>query len=156
VKASKKQLKFSWGQGAETLMDAFGNPLNDLGSSYALCIYDGSGASQPVTHSLAIAGRRYCGKKRCWSIVGDTGFKFGDKEGVPFGMTGVKLASGGNGKAKVGARGKGANLAVPDLAALQTPLTVQLVVNTPGGEECWSATFNAVDTQSAEQWKAKF
>jgi len=53
----------------------------------------------------------------------------------------VKLKAGAAGKATISFQGSGAKLAMPDLSAVDGPVTVQL--HRSGGAPCFGATFAA-------------
>jgi 6-phosphogluconolactonase (cycloisomerase 2 family) len=150
----KDQLKFNWTKGEQTALAAFGDPPNNVNSLYSLCVYAGSPTQGLVSAAVVLPGGRFCGKKRCWSKSGTSGFGFKDKEGIPHGITAGKLAAGGDGDVRVQIQGKGTNLELPELP-LETPVTVQVVVKVGANDECWGATFSDPNTTSTEQFKAK-
>ena len=123
----------------------FGSPTTTTG--YVLCLYDQSGLKM----TAKAPADRMCGSKPCWK-AGTSGFKYKDKTGIPDGLTGLKLKAGAAGKAKIGVKGKGANLPVPMLP-LTTPLRVQLKRADTGG--CWDATYSSAIINTASKLKAK-
>jgi hypothetical protein len=124
---SKDSLLWKWIKGAATAKSEFGDPVN--AHSYQLCIYDGGGlaAGAAIPFGSAWTERR-------------SGFKFKDSAGSAGGVRTVLLKAGADQKAKVIVRGKGGNLDMPDLAALSSPLTVQL--KRAGGAVCWGARYS--------------
>ena len=128
---AKDFLLWKWLKGAATDAAEFGNPVNT--DTYELCLYAGtasvSSATAPVDSS--------CDGTTCWKQTG-SGFKYRDPQRSPDGLQTILLKAGADGKAKIVVRGKG--VAMPDLDALASPLTVQLRRN--GSSVCWGATYS--------------
>ena len=144
-KASDNSDKLIWKllKGEETLLADFDNPPG--GTDYQLCVYDKTGGSDTVIMSLDIPGGGN------WSAK-SKGFKYKDKQAASDGVKIVLLKEGVAGKAKIIVKGKGAGLPMPDLSALDLPLTVQL----SNGTECWESTFlSNVLKSDPEFFKAK-
>jgi cysteine-rich repeat protein len=113
--------------------DELGTPNVD--TPYLLCVYDAAAPSQPTLAFAALAGRT-CGKKPCWRPSGSAGFTYHAGEGMPDGLTDLKLRPGGG--TAITVKGKGPRLHLPpDLPV--PPLTVQLVRG--GAGVCWDADF---------------
>jgi hypothetical protein len=103
-----------------------GDPLNT--HTYELCVYDGSGLVASATAPSGVT----------WQPAG-SGFRYRDPTGLPDGLGKILLKAGADDKAKIIVRGKGENLAIPDLTMLTSPLTVQL--KRSGSDVCWGATY---------------
>ena len=74
-----------------------------------------------------------------WQEIGK-GFKYKDTSLAPDGVQKVLLKEGDSLKAKIIVKGKGTNLAMPNLATLASPLTVQL--KRGGSSVCWGAVYS--------------
>jgi hypothetical protein len=129
----KHRLVWKWLAGSATKAE-FGNPLAT--ESYRLCIYD---AGALVSSARADAGG-ICHGRACWKETA-LGFTFKDRDLTPDGWYQLVLKEGPTGGAKLFAKGRGANLQMPDLAALTGPLDVRL--HTSSGTVCWGATYSA-------------
>jgi hypothetical protein len=153
---TKDQLKWLWNKGAETLVSAFGNPV-DGATHYALCVYDANNSRpQPVSGSL-VRPRRVCDlikNKRCWATAGASGFKMTDKAGTDDGITQITLKAGAAGKAKIQVKGQGAALDMPALG-LALPVRVQLVALNGSQAKCWEATYSTALANDPGKFKAK-
>ena len=114
------------------------------GDDYRLCVYDGAAMAQPRLSAAAPAGS-------AWSASG-TGVTYRSGSGAPHGLRLAKLKAGAAGSAKVLVKGKGAALALPPLAGLVAPVTVQLR-NADGS--CWGATFSTPDVATPTLFKAR-
>ena len=134
---SKSKLSWKWNKGqATSLMSDLGNPVTT--TSYRLCVYGGTGT---LIMNLAVPAGGMCSGKPCWKAT-HTGFKYKDKLGTSNGVTALNLQSGVDGKAKIGAKGKGMNLLVPPLPLNQTTAVhVQLINSTTA--TCWDAHYSA-------------
>jgi len=132
------QLSWRWGRGDATAQAEFKDPV-DGSPTYRVCLYDASGAAQPLTEMVVPPGGR-CGKASCWKRVGTSGFLYNDKPGSSDGITGMKLKAGVVRKASVALSGKGVNLPMPS-PGLTLPVTVQLVIADDGGFTCWQTTY---------------
>jgi hypothetical protein len=129
----KDKLQWKWTMGSVTPKMDYGNPLGS--DDYVLCLYDGSGLL--VTAVAPASG--LCAGKPCWKEQAG-GFIYKDKELTPNGLAQLRVREGLDGKAKIGVKGRGALLALPDLITLTSPLTVQ--VHHTGGALCWGATYS--------------
>jgi hypothetical protein len=128
----KNQLVWKGLKGATTMKAEFGNPLTT--DSYAFCVYDNSG----LLTSTTIAPGGTCNFRPCWSEKLFS-FNFVDKQLAQGGILSIFLKEGPDGTAKFVVKGKGANLAMPDLTSLTSPVTVQLK-NSLGN--CWGAVYS--------------
>ena len=110
-------------------------------------MYDGGA----LRESLALPAGGVCGGRPCWKENG-AGFQYADKTGL-HGITRLTLKSGtAPGKAKILAKGRGQNLALPSLPFAQ-PVVVQLRSATG---VCWEATFGAPALRNqSDQFKDK-
>jgi glucose/arabinose dehydrogenase len=120
-------LLWKWLKGAATDFMELGDPLNT--HTYELCVYDGSGLVASATAPSGVT----------WQPAG-SGFRYRDPTGLPDGLGKILLKAGADDKAKIIVRGKGENLAIPDLTMLTSPLTVQL--KRSGSDVCWGATYS--------------
>ncbi len=144
-KATDKSDKLIWKllKGEETTLGDFGNPVAT--TDYLLCVYDQTGAQDTIIMSLEIpSGADWQSKT--------TGFKYKDKSTTPDGVKVIVAKAGDAGKAKIIVKGKGVNLPMTDLTALDLPLTVQL----SNGTQCWESSFQSnVLKSDPENFKAK-
>jgi len=137
----KDVLSWKW-KGAAPLVA--GDPTATTG--FTLCLYDGSASPQPlVSNEVAPGGT--CGTKPCWSAP-VSGFKYGNKDGAPDGVTKLKLTTAAPGKIVV--KGKGGGLPLLGLP-YASPVTVQLLAS---NGECWEASYTAPVLSDATQYKA--
>lgn len=128
-------LLWKWIKGSATQKGDFGTPLVD--SDYQFCIYRGS-APRLVLSASAPAGE-LCDDRPCWS-ENRAGFRYADRDLTPNGLMRMSLREGIQEKAKIVLKGKGSNLAMPGLMALDSPVTVQLMDLKTGS--CWQATYS--------------
>lgn len=107
-----------------TTFAEFGDPFTD--TDYALCVYDESGASQPVLQARMPAGDT-CNLVPCWTELSPPGkaVRYLDSLQDPDGIRFLLLRSGDEGTARVSTRGRSGNLDLPS-GALTPPVTVQL------------------------------
>jgi hypothetical protein len=142
---------WKWGAGDETDLIDLADPLTT--DDYALCIYEAP-ADTPLFTALVPAGGT-CGTKPCWSAVGTTGFKYGDKEATPHGAQKTSARTGIATKAKALFKGKGVNLSASPYGMpappLATPVRVQLQVS---GGACFEATYSSPITNLPGSFKA--
>lgn len=150
---AKDSVKWKWGKGVATTITDIGDPVGGQ-AHYSLCVYDGSGAPQPIVDAAA-AAQASCGTKSCWKSQGSKGVSYKEKTGRSGGTTQVKLGAGAGGKAKADFQGKGALLALPPLPAT-LPVTVQLIVKEGVRQDCWTATYStSTSNDAAKGFKAK-
>jgi cysteine-rich repeat protein len=139
----KDLFKWKWLRGNRTTVAEYGTPL--FGTDYQLCLYDVAGLRMSVSYP---AGGT-CGTKACWKALGVKGFKYKDSELTPDGGAQLMLKEGAIGKAQIQATGRGPNLAMPPLAGLTQPITVQIQ---NGNGLCWEAIYGApATTHTAEK-----
>jgi hypothetical protein len=126
-----------WSRGAAVPRSAFGDPLT--ATSYRLCVYDG--ASALALHAGMPAGG-ICNpktKRACWRTV-RKGFTYRNSDRAAGAIQSLDLREGlTDNAARIALRGRGPLLAMPNLASLTLPLTVQLQA-TNGG--CWESFYS--------------
>ncbi len=137
---TKSQLQWKWGSGAATTLAEFGSP--GTSDDYYLCIYDNG--ARIFTGTVPAGG--ICSGKPCWK-GNPKGFQFKSKTLMPDGVQQLKLKAGGNGKAQLQIKAKGALLQLPPIGnALNGPLTVQLMK--AGVPVCWQSVFHTPFTKN--------
>jgi hypothetical protein len=146
----KDALIWKWVKGSATALADFGTPLTTTG--YTLCVYDSSANPQPLLLSMAPPGGTCANGKPCWKTT-KTGFKYRDKDLTPDGLSFLLEKAGADRIAKLIAKGKGPNLAMPPLP-LTPAVTVQLKRN-DNPLMCWSATYSTPIKNLSDQFKAK-
>ena len=139
------------GEGASTTLAEFGAPLTSVGTSYAFCLYAGSGA---LVSAATIRPADICGSSGRTARRGSPkAFKYRDNDRTPNGITSLDLGAGVDGKARIGLKGAGSLLpAVP--LPLMPPLTAQLIGS---GGTCWEAQYGpaAIQRNDGVQLRAK-
>jgi hypothetical protein len=153
--SAKSKAVWSWTRGAETPIEAFG----DVGTTthHALCIYDASGAPQPVLDAVAPPGG-VCsfvgfGAKLCWDsfpVFTIEYYRYRDKARRD-GLLSMLLRSGTDLRAKLKVKGNGATLAAAP-SPLALPVRVQLQNDTGA---CWEATYSVADANADGLFRAK-
>lgn len=133
---AKDKLVFKIKRGDATTIGDFLDPLS-LGKTASVCLYDSSGATQPLL-AAAVPSGGTCGSKDCWRAAGVTGYKYVDKAASSDGVFSIKLKGGADGKAQVQAKAKGAELNPPALP-LAFPLTVQFLIEDGATTNCWQS-----------------
>lgn len=124
-------LSWKWVKGETTPRADFGDPLTT--DEYVLCLYE-NGA---LVQDWRMPAGQQCGGKPCWKDSGRS-VQYKDRDGTPEGIQGAKLSEGLTpGKAKIGVKGKGAHLGMPDLSQLTGVLDVQLQRT---GGTCWGSS----------------
>ncbi len=126
-----------WSRGPVVSRSVFGDPLAT--TSYRLCVYDGGG-------SLALAALAPAGgvcnprtHRPCWRAV-RRGFSYRNPDRAAGAVQVLDLREGSReNAARVAIRGRGPLLAMPNLATLALPLTVQMQ-SSDGA--CWEAVYS--------------
>jgi cysteine-rich repeat protein len=131
---AKDAVKWKWLAGARTTVPEYGDPTT--ATDFQLCVYDASGL---IVDATAPAGGN-CAGKPCWKATGTSGFKYKNKTLVPDGLQQLVLRAGADGKAKIMLAGRGALLALPSVAGVAQPVTVQIQ---NGTGRCWEAVYSA-------------
>src|SRR5262245_22620455 len=146
---SRDTISWRWLNGEGTALNEFGNPLTT--ATYLLCLYDGSGGSQPLLTFAAPSGQT-CTGNACWSLKG-TKYGYRDKALTPDGLLRVKLQAGPlDGQPSIIVEGMGENLFLPT-AALTLPVTVQLRDTETG--VCWDAVYSAALVNQPDRFRAR-
>lgn len=132
---ARGRLKWRW-KGEATTREDFGNPRFDTG--FAFCLYDASGAPQPLVQAQAPASGT-CVSIPCWRDLGGSvaALEYYDRLTNDDGILRLRLKPGTDNRSVVFVQGKGVNLDLPD-ALLVAPIVAQ--VQGSNGS-CWSAIF---------------
>ena len=148
MNAAANKLKWKFSGGPALLNSDFGEPRTT--GSFALCIYDDDNLKieMQVGPSATL-----------WKPVGSKGFLFKDGAGSNDGITTLKLLGGPAGRAKLQAKGRGANLPLVTSSPTKffddmSSVTVQL--HEYQGD-CFETVFVAADETANDdkQFKAK-
>jgi len=139
------KLSWRWAKGAATTYASLGDPSNS--TDYAVCVYDASGAPQPLLGAVAPAGGKCVERQGCWVEFAGLRIDYVDPTGLPDGLKVMHLKSGFSGDASVLVRGN-----VAPASPLVPPVTVQL--HNENGE-CWGAVYSAPLQNDAVQFRAK-
>lgn len=137
---ARDSLLWKWLSGEATAVGDFGDPL--ALTDFSLCIFDESAGSPTLLLGATAPAGGTCGADACWSPAGTRGFKYKDREATPDGLGSLRLRSGESGTAKVGVKGKGANLPLPGLPVPE-PAKLRAQLQASNGE-CWEATYSPV------------
>jgi hypothetical protein len=130
----------------------FGDPVRGS-PSLAVCLYDASGAPQPLLAATLLPGGT-CDAKPCWKrLPGDGGYRYRNRAATPNGLTHLKLRLSRGGDVQLLAKGKGRNLSMPPLD-LVLPLRVQLLIGDAGGTTCWESSFDEALRSEATSFRA--
>lgn len=130
--AEEQSLSFTWGSGAATTKMEFGDPL--AADDYELCIYEGGA----LVRGLRMPFGQLCPTKACWKAT-TPGYAYSDRDRTPDGIQKIKMKEGLDGKARIGVKGKGPLLVLPDVGAFNENVDIQLHNTT--GTTCWGASF---------------
>lgn len=119
-----------------------------------LCVYDASGAPQPVA-SVGVASGQSCGVKPCWRATGSSagaiGLRYRNKEGLPAGVTAARLRTN---RAVLDASLKARGPALSASALPVTvPVTAQLIVGDGARPLCWQAVLATAHRNDAAMVK---
>ena len=147
----RDQFTWTWKRGLATSLQDFKDPVNGT-ATYRVCVYDGSGAAQPVMNADLPPGGT-CGTKPCWKPSGATGYAYRNKAATPDGLVTVRLKAGATGKPRIQIVGKGINLQTPALP-LTLPVTVQLVVRDDASTECWQTIYSTARVNDGARFVA--
>jgi cysteine-rich repeat protein len=149
VKLRTNRIFWKWVRGEATALGAFGTPARD--TDYAVCVFDASGAPQPLMAARAPAGGTCTFGNPCWAPKGPNRIDYNDQLlGSPDGITQIRLKSGIEGKASVLVRGLHPSLGFP-APPLVPPVTVQLHAD---NGECWGAVYSTPRVNDTTQFKA--
>ncbi|HZR81438.1 MAG TPA: hypothetical protein VFD92_10120 [Candidatus Binatia bacterium] len=148
----KDLIDWKWVNGSATDLAAFGDPVT--ATDYELCIFDAALHNGTKVFYGPIPHAGTCAGKPCWKAKGKPprvkGYKYNDKNLTQQGIQIVDLTAGADKKAKVTAKGKGANLDLPPLP-LSGDVVVQLRSSTG---ECWGARYSTPKKNTDKQYKA--
>jgi len=137
------KLQWKWSRGARTTVADFGDPTTT--SAYDLCVFDQEGGVDGLALETSIPPGQN------WARISQ-GFQYRDKLGADAGITAVTLKAGTDGTATIAVKGRGANLALPDLPFHQDGrVTVQLV----GPNACWEARYSTSSANVEGEFRAK-
>jgi hypothetical protein len=144
--------RFRWklGKAESTDLFEFGDPTNDAGVRYRMCMYDASGARS----SAEVPSLGTCDGRDCWKVTGTKGFKYKDKAGSTDGITDIKLRAGEDGKTQVQVKARGAGFETPT-PPLDSPVVAQLTVSDGESLRCWQTTFSSPTRNQDGTFKAK-
>ncbi len=147
--ASRDSARWTWTKGEATTTAEFGNTLTT--ASYVLCIYDSSGAPQPLVNLAAFKGGT-CEGRPCWKAASTHGYNYKNRLLTPNGWSTITLREGlTDGKPRISFKGKGLFLGLPS-TPLTFPVTVQ-VKNTQTST-CLGAVYSTPLVNAATQVKA--
>jgi hypothetical protein len=104
-----------------------------------ICVFQQAGSGYTLLFDASIPAQGTCGTLPCWKNT-VSGRKFSDKSMVHDGISRVLLSAGEAGKSKAQVKGKGANLALPDLAVMGNRVVAEL--RRQDDAACWSAQYN--------------
>ncbi len=145
----KDKLGWKWNKGTASLAE-FGDPVGG-DTHFIMCVYDDS----TLVSSATIPPAGDCATGGCWAASGTKGFKYKDKAGGADGITKIGMKQG-IGKAKIGIKGKGANLRMPASLPLTNAIAATVQLFKLDGPECWQTTFDAPASKNdSSAFKAK-
>lgn len=149
------RLRWTWKRGEETSLASLGDPVEENGS-YRLCVYDGSAAGGARMQVVLRTGAA-CGASPCWRRRGSRGLRYRDRAALPDGVRSAKLTAGAVGKARVMLEARAPNLPSMGLVpgGVELPVTVQLVIGSGSGAECWQSVFTLADQNDERRFKAR-
>lgn len=148
----RAQVSWRWRKGAATTAAELGDPGT---TDYALCLFDESPTlAQPtlVMRATASAGggcSAGSNGRPCWRKSARGLLSYRDRDGGPYGITGIRLKPGADGHAEATVTGAGPHLAVPSLPA-DLPLRVQLQSSTG---QCWEETYSTSTRNDATRFR---
>jgi hypothetical protein len=146
--SARDKLRWGWRNSTGTTFADFGDPT--VQTSYALCVYDASGAAQPLLAAEAPADST-CAVGECWEVYSaNTVYLYLDGRHVVGGLSLLKLKSPPGGT-NLQARGSGALLGLPPLP-LTPPVRVQL--HNSDTATCWEASYGSATRNDARVFKA--
>jgi hypothetical protein len=147
--SARDKLRWGWRNSSGTTFADFGDPT--VRTSYALCLYDGSAAAQPLLAAEAPADST-CAVEECWELYSDnTVYLYVDGRHVVGGLSLLKLKSPLGGT-NLQAKGSGARLGLPVLP-LTPPVRVQL--HNSDTATCWEASYGSATRNDARIFKAE-
>jgi hypothetical protein len=146
---TRDSLTWQWVKGEAVTPAEMGDPFN--GTAYAVCLYDASGAPQPLVHMESPAAGP-CNQVQCWRPFNAGVVEYFDRAHTARGLERIRLTPGAAGKTKVLVRAFGESLD-PPATPLVAPVTMQLHGS---NGTCWSSTYSATILKNADgQFRAK-
>jgi hypothetical protein len=148
---SKNQLKWKWNRGDETIQADTGDP--SISTTYALCVYDQTGAVPSLAATLVIAPNAF------WDNKDPKGWNYKDKGGAEDGIQKAQLKTGTAGKSKAQVKAKGINIPMPvpvgpDQYFNEDPGLIVQFLSSEG--QCWNTEFaSPARKNDGEQYKTK-
>jgi CSLREA domain-containing protein len=146
-KPDKNRLLWKW-KGAATSAAEFGDPL--AGTDYILCVFDTTGGT-PSAVVRAIVPGGTCALKPCWT-TGGSALVYKNRIAPSSGINAMKL-SPSVAIAAINAKGKGADLDLPQLPLNQAPRVLAQLQRTDGNG-CWEASYSTSIKNVPGQFKA--
>ena len=146
---AKDLLEWKWRGAQDSGGSEFGSPTSATG--YDLCVYDTTGLLTSISVPAAGGGD----SPPCWKETAGS-FRYRSRTRDPDGAAQATLRQSRHAeRARVFFKAEGVNLDMPDLSALQSPLTVQL--HRSDDAACWSArySFPLRSTQEAAHFKGR-
>jgi hypothetical protein len=137
---------WKWLKGEATALGDFGSPASVGGAISAFCIYDQTAGVPSLFFGATIP------PSSPWVPTGSTGFKYDDPTLSNSGMQRITLKSGSSGKAKIIAKGKGANLNLSTAQMAKNPAVIVQFKNNTG--QCWTSSFSFATKNQPDQFKA--
>jgi hypothetical protein len=116
----KNKLVWQWLRGAATTIADFGHP--ETTDDYRLCIYSGGTL---FAEAAAPAGGRCGVGVPCWRTGART-LRYRNRDLLPDGLRSLTLRTGEAERAQILAQGQGAELDLPPLAGLASPVVVEV------------------------------
>ena len=128
---------------------AFGDPTG-AATSYALCAYDGAGAT---IFSAAVPAGGTCNGAPCWKDLGGGAFRYRGGAARADGVARVVLKPSAGGASRIRVEGAGPALDLPELPVGALPAVVQLVRG-DDPTQCWQAAYPEARKNTAEAFRA--
>jgi hypothetical protein len=138
----KQRLSWRWLKG-DTARPAFGNP--EAVTRYAFCLYDEAAGTPKRTMSIAVPEAGTCGRRACWSQIGERGFRYSDRLALTEGVHQIAVVSG-EGRARMVVQGKGVQLPIPALPIEPYIALRAQLVNSEN--ECWESLYTPPATSN--------
>lgn len=154
-------LTWKWSRGAATTVDQLGNPLNETGTRYWLCVYDHTAGDAHLAFISKIVPGGNCAGRPCWTQSA-TSVRYKNSGRDPDGVEQMVVQAGGLFQSQVRLKAKGVNLPLPppesptQYFSQDSTVTVQLVNDAGPSGNCWSADYTAPARRNdAGQFKDK-
>jgi hypothetical protein len=147
---ARDRLVWRWTKGDATDPSDFGDPLTN--TAFALCVYDGSGAPQPVASAISTAQGPCPKGVLCWTALSNSPtIRYFDGAKSVDGLQEIRLRSGSVGQPRISVRAGGEKLGLPPMP-LTPPVTVQLQSSDAA---CFSSTYqNDIKKNDGEKFRA--